>query len=176
MVPSTKSKGKWCIALIVAFLAATILIQPGSAQPSQLVSRSAPKVRVTDSQGGVHEIPLPGKVNIVVFWNAKYRLSIDALLAVQRLLPKYGGQAVFAIGINDLGESSSTVNQVAQQRGIVFPLAAGPEASAASAGYRVKGTPVVFVIDRRGVITYAREGYDQRAESDIDSQVLAAMR
>jgi len=112
---------------------------------------------------------------LVVFWNTKYRLSADALGAIQRLHNRYSARGLLCVGINDLGEDARVVGQFVSGLGAAFPVIGGPAGPSAAAAYRVRGVPVVYVIDRSGTVSYVREGWDKRAEDEVGGKIGEAL-
>ncbi|MEA4882562.1 MAG: hypothetical protein VB144_02680 [Clostridia bacterium] len=158
-------------AVVVAFL----VCLPAFAQPSSLVGSAAPRVSIEGAHREIVAIPSPGKVTVVLFWNSRYRLSVEALAALGRIWDACKGRGLVCAGLSDVGEDASVVRQAGQQAGVSFPLAGGTAASDAAVLYRVRGVPVLFVINRSGQITYVREGWDGGAESDVSSRVMASL-
>ena len=162
--------------LILAALAAPALM-PGRAlaQPASLIGGAAPSVRATSINGEEVVIPTRGKVMLVVFWNTKYRLSADALGAIQRIQDRYGARGLLVVGIDDLGEDSRIISQFVSGIGAAFPVVGGQAGRSAAVGYKVRGVPVVYLIDKSGAVSYVREGWDMRAEDDVSRKVSSAL-
>ena len=145
------------------------------AQPASLLGGSAPQVRATSLDGGEVVIPVRGKVMLVVFWNTKYRLSADALGAIQRLHDRHRARGLLCVGINDLGEDARVISQFVSGLGATFPVVGGPAGPSAAASYRVRGVPVVYVIDRSGAVSYVKEGWDKRAEDEVAKKMVESL-
>lgn len=112
---------------------------------------------------------------LIVFWNTKYRLSADALGAIGRLQDKHRARGLLCVGIDDLGEDGRVVSQFVSGLGVTFPIVCGPTGPSAATAYRVRGVPVVYVVDRSGTVFYVREGWDKRAEDEIGRKIEACM-
>ncbi len=108
---------------------------------------------------------------LVVFWNTKYRLSADALVAIQRLHDRHRTRGLLCVGIDDLGEDGRAVSQFVSGLGVAFPVVSGPAGPSAAAAYRVRGVPVVYIVDRSGTVSYVREGWDKRAEDEVGRKI-----
>jgi peroxiredoxin len=137
------------------------------AQPTTLVGLKAPKVKTVGVKNESIQVPALGSVTVVVFWNSKYRLSLDALAGIQRVWEACRRKGVECVGFNDMEEADRVVKQLADQMNLGFPVASGRGASSAAAAYKLRGVPAVFVIDRSGVIIYVKEGWDRKTESEI---------
>jgi hypothetical protein len=159
--------------LTLAALMAGLALGAGEAlaQPASLLGGLAPAVRATSLDGGEVVIPARGKVMLVVFWNTKYRLSADALGAIQRLHDRRRAGGLLCVGINDLGEDARVASQFVSGLGVTFPVVGGPAGPSAAAAYRVRGVPVVYVVDRSGAVSYVREGWDRRAEDEVGRKI-----
>lgn len=145
------------------------------AQPASLLGGSAPTVRAISLDGGEVVIPARGKVMLVVFWNTKYRLSADALGAIQRLQDRHRARGLLCVGIDDLGEDGRAVSQFVSGLGVTFPVVGGPAGPSAATAYRVRGVPVVYIVDRSGTVSYVREGWDKRAEDEVGRRIEASL-
>jgi hypothetical protein len=145
------------------------------AQPASLVGSQAPRFRGIDLRGSRLEVPASGSPTVVVFWNSRYRVSADALSAMQRLYDMYKKKGLVCAGLNDLGEDASLAKQVASQLGITFPLFTGRDTVGAAASYRVRGVPVVFVIDQTGLVISVEEGFGPGAEARVAGSVVSLL-
>lgn len=161
------------LLLTLAMLMVGLALGAGgaTAQPASLLGGSAPAVRAVSLDGGEVVIPSRGKVMLVVFWNTKYRLSADALGAIGRLYDRHCARGLLCVGINDLGEDGRAVSQFLSGLKVAFPVVGGPAGPSAAAAYRVRGVPVVYVIDRSGTVSYVREGWDKRAEDEVSRKL-----
>ncbi len=161
------------VLLTLAAFMAVMALGEGEAlaQPASLLGGSAPAVRAASLGGGEVVIPARGKVMLVVFWNTKYRLSADALGAIQRLYDRHRARGLLCVGINDLGEDGRAVSQFVSGLGVTFAVVGGPAGPSAATAYRVRGVPVVYVVDRSGTVSYVREGWDKRAEDEAGTQI-----
>jgi len=112
---------------------------------------------------------------LVVFWNTKYRLSADALGAIQRLHSRYNARGLLCVGIDDLGEDARVIGQFVSGLGVTFPVIGGPAGPSAAASYRVRGVPVVYLIDRSGAVSYVKEGWDKRAEDEVAKKMVESL-
>lgn len=161
---------------LVAFMAGLALgAGEALAQPGSLLGGSAPAVRATSLDGGEVVIPVRGRVMLVVFWNTKYRLSADALGAIQRLHDRYRARGLLCVGINDLGEDARIISQFVSGLGATFLVVGGPAGPSAATAYRVRGVPVVYVINRSGAVPYVKEGWDKRAEEEVSRNIEEAL-
>ena len=165
------------VLLALAALMVGLALGAGEAlaQPASLLGGSAPAVRAASLDGREVVIPTRGKVMLVVFWNTKYRLSADALSAIQRLQDRRRAGGLLCVGINDLGEDARIVSQFVSGLGVTLPVVGGPAGPSAAAAYRVRGVPVVYVMDRSGTVSYVREGWDKRAEDEMGRQIEALL-
>lgn len=161
----------------LAALLAGLALEPGEAlaQPASLVGRPAPLVRATSLDGEDVVVPVRGKVMLVVFWNTKYRLSANALGAVQRVYDRYRGRGLLCVGIDDLGEDERAIGQFAAGVGAAFPMVGRADGRSAAVAYRVRGVPVVYLIDKSGSVFYVKEGWDTNAEEEIGRKLGAAL-
>lgn len=137
------------------------------AQPATLVGSKAPELRAVGARNESIQVPARGSVTVVVFWNSKYRLSLDALAGVQRVWEACRKRGVECVGFNDMEEGDRVVKQLVDQMNLGFPLVSGREASSAAVAYKLRGVPAVFVIDRSGVIIHVKEGWDRNTEPEL---------
>ncbi len=163
------------LALACAVVWPALQLGGALAQPASLVGRPAPAVRAMSLDGQEVAVPASGGVVLVVFWNTKYKLSADALGAVQRLYDRYRGRSLVCIGIDDTGEDDRAIRQFTAAVGVAFPIVGRADGRSAAAAYRVRGVPVVYLIDKSGLVFYVKEGWDARAEEELDRQISAAL-
>lgn len=175
MVTHRRVSAAALLALAALIVGLALGAGEATAQPASLVGGSAPAVRAASLDGGEVVIPARGKAMLVVFWNTKYRLSADALGAIQRLHDRHRARGLLCVGINDLGEDGRAVSQFVSGLGVTFPVVGGPAGPSAAAAYRVRGVPVVYIVDRSGTISYVREGWDKRAEDEVGRQIQALL-
>lgn len=158
---------RWSVVILAVLIIVIGHDWPVLAQPATLVGSKAPEVRVVGVRNESIDVPARGSVTVVVFWNSKYRLSLDALAGVQRVWESYRERGVECVGLNDMEEADRAVRQLVDQMNLGFPVASGRGASSAAAAYKLRGVPAVFVIDRSGVIIHVKEGWDRKTESEI---------
>lgn len=163
--------------LTLAAFGVVLLLGVGEAlaQPASLLGGSAPAVRATSLDGGEVIIPVRGRVMLVVFWNTRYRLSADALGAIRRLHDRYRARGLLCVGIDDLGEDARVISQFVSGLGVTFPMVGAPAGPSAAAAYRVRGVPVVYVVNKSGAVSYVKEGWDKRAEDEVGREIEAAL-
>jgi hypothetical protein len=162
-----------CLAGMLALLLAV----PWSAcsQPASLVGSAAPRISGTAADGVRVDVPVAGQVTVVAFWNSRYRLSLDALSGIERVYREYRSKGLVCVGVNDAGESSSSMNTVRASLGLTFPLVGGAVGPNAAAAYRLQGVPAVFIVDRSGDIDSAYGGWDKSVEAAVKQRVATLL-
>lgn len=160
---------RWFFMALAIFGMIFLAAQTGVwAQPNSLVGATAPKIRGSSVDGSRIDAPVSGNVTLIVFWNSRYRLSTDALSGVQRVFDRLRNRGIACLGVNDSGEDQRTVVSVASGLGVSYPLITGSVGSGAAAAYKLRGVPVVFVVNRSGMVTAVFEGWDRSTEGEIE--------
>jgi peroxiredoxin len=93
-----------------------------------------------------------GKPAVIVFWAAWCSSCKEETPRINALAAEYEGKGVRVLGIN-VKDSLAGAEAGVKEFGIRYPVARDPDASVARA-YRVRGTPTVIFLDRKGVVRY----------------------
>lgn len=141
--------------------------------PKSLQNKSAPSVSNVSWNSGSYTVPTKNSVNVVVFWNSKYKSAIDALVSIESIYSKFKSSGLKVYGINDSDESKIILNLIALQNGISYPLGTGSGSTNAASSYAIRGVPVAFLVDKTGKIVDVFDGY---SSSDANSLIQAIQK
>ena len=134
-----------------------------------LSGEPAPELALEDLYG--NEVRLTdhrGQVILVDFWATWCGPCIQELPHIQKVHEKYQDQGLGVLAIST-DRQKSKVPPFVEKNGYTFPvlLADGKVETA----YQVRGIPVVYLIDRTGVIRYHKEGFSPGSEKDFERWV-----
>jgi peroxiredoxin len=134
-----------------------------------LSGKPAPELALEDLHG--NEVRLTdhrGQVVLVDFWATWCGPCIQELPHIQKVHEKYQDQGLVVLAIST-DRQKSKVPPFVEKNGYTFPvlLADGKVETA----YQVRGIPVVYLIDRTGVIRYHKEGFSHGSEKDFERWV-----
>jgi peroxiredoxin len=93
-----------------------------------------------------------GKPAVIVFWASWCSSCKEEAPRINALAAEYEGKGVRVLGIN-VKDSLAGAEVGVKEFGIKYPVARDPDASVARA-YKVRGTPTVIFLDRKGVVRY----------------------
>ena len=160
----------WIVFLVIVACLA-FQVSCFGADPKDLLNKAAPRITGVDWLSGSQTFPVSNRVNLVVFWNSRYKSSVDALDSMQKLYNTYSARGLVVIGLNDSGEAKSVLSMIEGQKGIKFPLGTGSGATKAAGDYFLKGVPVAFLINKSGNIVHIIEGYTSNFEAELSSRI-----
>jgi peroxiredoxin len=95
---------------------------------------------------------LRGKPAVIVFWSAWCPVCKEEAPRINALAAEYEGKGVRVLGIN-IKDSFARAEGGVKEFGIRYAVARDPDAGVARA-FKVRGTPTVVFLDRRGVVRY----------------------
>jgi peroxiredoxin len=95
---------------------------------------------------------LRGKPAVIVFWSSWCSSCKEEAPRINALAAEYEGKGVRVLGIN-IKDSFARAEGGVKEFGIRYAVARDPDAGVARA-FKVRGTPTVVFLDRRGVVRY----------------------
>lgn len=98
---------------------------------------------------------LRGQPVLLTFWTTKCGWCCYQMQFLQAAFEEKGDEVHF-VTVN-IGQSTSTVQDFVQSRGLEFTFALDQDAAVAIV-YNIRGIPMNFIIDARGVIRYIKPG------------------
>lgn len=105
----------------------------------------------------------PPKVVVLDLWATwcpPCRAEIPHLIALRKA---FQATKVTFVGVA-LDEEKSTVVDFAKEQGINYTVAHDPNGNKIGEAYGVRGIPVTYIIDKRGVIRYVHSGFPRDPE------------
>jgi cytochrome c biogenesis protein CcmG/thiol:disulfide interchange protein DsbE len=100
-----------------------------------------------------------GKVRVVDFWATWCVPCRDELPALGQLVRQWGsrGLSVYAVSFD---EDPDQIRAFLKEVPVAFPVLWDKEGELHESSFEVNRLPTTFLIDRKGVIRYVHEGYD----------------
>ncbi len=115
-----------------------------------------------------------GRVRVVDFWATWCEPCRDEMPALDRLWREKAAQglSVYAVSFD---EDRSQIPTFLAQVPVGFPVLWDKGGDRWSGAYDVNRLPTMLVVDRRGVIRYAHEGYDRDTAAEARREVEALL-
>lgn len=124
----------------------------------------APDFRFEDATGQTFSLSdFRGKSVMLNFWKTTCGFCTLQLPFIQQVYDNWQDDEVVILIMN-IGESADKVSDFLNDRGFSLPMLLDREAEAA-AQYRVSGIPIIFFIDKEGLIRGIKLGAFQSAEA-----------
>jgi peroxiredoxin len=109
-----------------------------------------------------------GKVIVLEFW-APWCIACRALIPhMNDWHARLGGRGLRVFGVTNEGTARASLS--AKQLGMEFPVLSDPSGQTTRA-YSARAIPMVFVIDRRGVVRDVMVGFDSKKLAELDTLV-----
>lgn len=150
------------VVALSAMPLAQAAIEVGDAAPAEVIS-------LVDGPS-LFPMQLRGKVVLTVFWATWCPICMRELPEYQRLREKYA-EAGFEVVAYSLDDHPSPVREYVQRAGIQFPVAMRTPKIKEAWG-PVQGTPLVFLTDRRGLVSAKHLGAPDLSELEIRIKAL----
>jgi peroxiredoxin len=126
---------------------------------------SGKTVRLSDFRGK--------KVAVVSFfatWCPPCRMEMPIL---QKLNRKYAGKDVAFLAVS-IDAPGTDLKPFVKEFGLTFPVLHDTKSTAAKA-YKVKGIPMLVLIDKQGRLIARHEGFDPKMEGNLSQKIDAAL-
>jgi len=171
--------------LIVLSLAALVLTCSGGTRIARAAGgenswegKRAPVFSLKDLEGkDLRLADFSGKKVVWLnFWGLRCGPCVRELPALEKLYAKYAPKGLVIIGINTDGVDAALIKKQFSERadlksaGITFPLAPDPEFKVIDS-YGLMGAPLNVMIDKKGVIRFHHEGYEEGDEANYAKSV-----
>lgn len=154
--------------MLAVVFAASLAAEPSTHSARTLLNRPAPDFALHDLNGHALRLDaLRGKVVLLDFWAswcAPCQLEMPILNAWQR---QYGPRGLAVVGIS-MDDDATTAKRIVSRLHVEYPVAMG----SAHLGLRyggVLGLPLVFLIDRDGVVRTRFQG--ETSAKTIEAEV-----
>ncbi|GIV08732.1 MAG: thioredoxin [Fimbriimonadales bacterium] len=148
---------------VAAFLFATM---PSGAQLR--VGQKMPEMTFKDLKG--NEVKLGGKqdkVYLIDFWATWCGPCLAAIPYMEELYNKYKDRGVVVVGVALDSGTPEEVRAFVEQRKMSYPIVVPANQQDVMRRARVKAFPTMYIVDKKGIIRYAEEGFAPEAMEDI---------
>ncbi len=160
------SEGRLIAALAAALLLALLLALPVPALAVPQKGKPAPPFKtVTTSGQQVTLANYKGYVLIMDFfatWCRPCQLTIPHLIELNR---KFGRQGLQVLGMS-VGDEEASVREFISEKKISYPVAVTDEDL--QTDYGLRSIPVMYVVNKKGVIVETFRGYNDEAEKKME--------
>jgi len=123
------------------------------------------------SYGGaaVHMAALDGRVRLLCFWSVRCPACSSVVPMLSRLDKDFGPRGLSVLAVN-IGDDAETVGEYVNKRRIGYTVVLDSEISAAG-DYGVRGTPHLFLIDRKGAVKKQWLGYAPSMDGEVENSI-----
>lgn len=161
---------KSVIYFLLAYLTASLLALPSRLEAAPRQGQPAPNFKVITTTGQPVTLEnYRGHVLVVDFfatWCQPCRQSIPHLVEMNR---KYGKQGLQILGLSADEDGERDVKAFANEHHINYPLALAGDA--ATVDFGVRSVPVMFVIDKKGVIAEVYRGFSDEMGRKVEQLI-----
>ena len=112
---------------------------------------------------------LTGSVVLVDFWATWCPPCKESLPILQRLHMRYAKDGLIVLGLNVEGGNELQIRQFVQERRMTYPVIAASQKIQEQFG--VRAVPVLFLVDRKGVVRERFVGFSPSMERVIEQYV-----
>lgn len=145
------------------------------------VGAEAPAFRMTalDGRSVDFEPSRHGRAHLLIFWSVFDPASGRLVPAAEELSARYGPSRLGVVGITVDGEvMKRTIERAVRTMRVSYPICidgrGADETLPLAFAYGVRATPTAYVIDRKGRVAWAGEGYrDEGALEEAVRKVIA---
>jgi len=118
----------------------------------------------------VHVAKEPGEVVLVDVWATWSEPSRDSLSLDQALQEEYGerGLRVYAVNVDRVVR---LVDALVEAVGVSVPVLLDRDLKVTDEILHVRRMPAIFLLDRKGVVRYLHEGFDERLRTTLRSEI-----
>ncbi len=160
----------YALALCLLLATAAGPARAGEEAGDEWVGKPAPEIALQDLDGKSYRLQdFRGKVVWLNFWGLRCAPCLREMPALQRIYEEYRSEGLVLLGIDVDGVDAEFVRKQMEGRpdlkklGVTFPILADPEFLSIDA-YGLMGAPLNVMIDKKGVIRFRHEGYEDGDE------------
>ena len=113
---------------------------------------------------------LKGNVIVLEFWFKNCPPCVEAIPALNNLYKKYGNTNFEFYGIEFLNETKENVNKYIEGKNIQYPMLYNGKAIASL--YKISSAPTFLIVDKTGIIRYAKSGFNKKEIVDVIEKYL----
>lgn len=141
-------------------------------QEKTSVISAAPDFTLKDLGGkAVHLAELKGKVVLVEFWATWCPPCRESIPGMERLHKAYQAKGLVVLGVSMDTSGLDEIRSFAKDFGISYPVLMADEEVAAK--YMVRAIPVVYIVNKEGMI--ARQYLGGAEEGDLEKDIKALL-
>lgn len=156
-----------------ALLLACAMCLPGRAAVAAdaIIPRTTPSLTLPDAAGAPISLEsLKGKVVLVDIWASWCVPCKTAFPAYDALFREFHDRGLDVVAIN-VDEERKAANAFLEGRPHVMRVLFDPKGLAPT-GFKLKGMPTSYLIDRKGVTRFAHEGFNDKILADYRREIV----
>ena len=116
---------------------------------------------------------IPAKAVLLDFWASWCGPCMAAIPHLVSLHKRYSKKGLLVVGVN-LGERRSTVSRVVRSMGVPYIVVLDQRLKTPKP-YKIKGIPMMVVVDSRGIVRHTQVGFSRRLERELEEVIKSLL-
>lgn len=165
---------RFVLPILLLGVAALFLTATSGAQLRR--GQKFPQMKLVDING--REVQLGGKqdkVYLVDFWATWCAPCRESIPFLQELHEKYSEKGLVIVGVALDSGSEQEVRAFIENFKVTYRIVVPRNQQEVMQRYRVKAFPTMYIVDKKGVVRYAEEGYAEELQEEILRQIGYAL-